>query len=188
MPVWSSLESWEAGFLAGAIDADGCFSNYADGSVDLLFSQRDNELLSRFLKVSEQEGFNFAEGGELNFKLRGGKTAVAEFLGSLRPPRLLGSFSPSRLQSFWAAERPLVTNVRDNGIEEVVVLQTSTGTLVVEGFAMHNCLYFASPPDPLLLQSLMRQWKKYGQGYELPLFYLEVVEALVGFRDLVRFK
>ena len=37
-------------------------------------------------------------------------------------------------------------------------------------------LYFASPADPALLQSLMRQWKKYGTAYDLPLFYLEVVE------------
>lgn len=38
------------------------------------------------------------------------------------------------------------------------------------------CLYLASPADPALLQSLMRQWKKYGKQYELPLFHMEVIE------------
>ena len=37
------------------------------------------------------------------------------------------------------------------------------------------CLYLASAADPALLQSLMRQWKKYGKDYELPLVYLEIV-------------
>ena len=37
-------------------------------------------------------------------------------------------------------------------------------------------LYLASPADTALLQSLMRQWKKYGKSYDLPLVYLEIVQ------------
>lgn len=36
-------------------------------------------------------------------------------------------------------------------------------------------LYVASTPDPALLQSMMRGWKKYGPEYQLPLCYLEVI-------------
>lgn len=36
-------------------------------------------------------------------------------------------------------------------------------------------LYIATPPDPNLLQSIMRQNKKYGRLYEMPLVYIEWV-------------
>ena len=35
------------------------------------------------------------------------------------------------------------------------------------------CLYLTNPPDPSLLQSDMRRYKRYGQNYELPAVYLE---------------
>jgi len=38
------------------------------------------------------------------------------------------------------------------------------------------CLYLASTPDPALLQSMMRNYKKYGKEYELPFCYLEVIK------------
>lgn len=37
-------------------------------------------------------------------------------------------------------------------------------------------LFFASPADPAHLQSNMRRYKKYGQSWNLPLFYTEIVE------------
>jgi len=38
------------------------------------------------------------------------------------------------------------------------------------------CLFMASTPDPAMLQSMMRNYKKNGPEYELPLVYLEWVE------------
>jgi len=37
-------------------------------------------------------------------------------------------------------------------------------------------LFFVSVADPAHLQSNMRRYKKYGQGWDLPLFYTEIVE------------
>ena len=39
-----------------------------------------------------------------------------------------------------------------------------------------KCLYFASTPDPGLLQSLFRQKKRYGSTYDLEPIYLEMLE------------
>ena len=39
-----------------------------------------------------------------------------------------------------------------------------------------HALFLASPSDPKLLEDVMRQRKKYGEGYELPLVHLEWVK------------
>ena len=177
MEVWKTDTSWEAGFLAGAVDADGCLPNYADGSLQLVFSQNNNELLTRFLPVSSAKGFLFEPGGGLNYRLSGGKEKTAEFLGRFRPPRLLSKFVPEKLGSLWSRARRLVEYNQPSKQETAIrIINTDTGTLVADGMAMHNCLYLASPADPALLQSLMRQWKKYGKDYDLPLVYLEIVQ------------
>lgn len=45
------------------------------------------------------------------------------------------------------------------------------------GYKKDYCLYLASAADPGMLQGQMRNWKKYGEKYNLPVVYLEVIEA-----------
>lgn len=68
-----------------------------------------------------------------------GKAEVMRTLGTYRPARLLAKFSFEDLGEMRAIERPDVLSVTPIGMREVVAIETSTGTLVAEGYATHNC-------------------------------------------------
>ena len=68
-----------------------------------------------------------------------GKAEVVRTLGTYRPARLLAKFSFEDLGEMRAIERPDVLSVTPIGVREVVAIETSTGTLVAEGYATHNC-------------------------------------------------
>lgn len=61
-----------------------------------------------------------------------------EFLGKIRPRRLLDRFNPELLGKMQRKDAVAVVEVVDIGEREVVALKTSTGTFIAEGFASHN--------------------------------------------------
>lgn len=141
---WQREETWDAGYLAAAVDGEGHLvqhknKNYVDSyQFHLGFAQRDNAMLAQVLESSRRMGFEFGHCGRLNYSLRGGKSRILEFLGRVRPPRLLNKFDASIVGEMRARAFVPVENVEEVGAKDVVTLSTSTGTFVSEGFASHN--------------------------------------------------
>jgi hypothetical protein len=103
LDVWQEDRSWEAGYLAAGVDGEGHltqFDNPGRGhskQLRLGFSQRENAMLAAFNLAADALGFKFCRAGSLNFALTGGKSKTLEFLGRVRPRRLLAKFDPARI-------------------------------------------------------------------------------------------
>ncbi len=68
-------------------------------------------------------------------------------LGSLRPERLISKFKAEDLGRVQKPDnRPIVNvvSVAPIGRGKIVKIQTSTKTMIVEGYGHHNCHYFVS--------------------------------------------
>ena len=141
---WRRDESWDAGYLAGGVDADGTLTQFHNGKDSyqfrVSFAQRDNAMRAAYLAAAKRLGFEFSNSGSdrLDYNLLGGKAKTLEFLGRVRPPRLLDRLDTRTLGEMRARSYVPVENVEPVGERDVVALSTSTGTFVAEGFASHN--------------------------------------------------
>jgi len=142
--VWQEDRSWEAGYLAAAVDGEGHLSQFDNaGRRDSIqfrlgFAQRQNAMLAEFKIAAAKLGFVFSFSGSLNYSLRGGKAKTMAFLGTVRPRRLLASFQPARIGTVHRMANVRVKTVECADEQELVAIRTSTGTLLLEGFAGHD--------------------------------------------------
>jgi hypothetical protein len=144
LDVWQEDRSWEAGYLAAGVDGEGHltqFDNPGRGhskQLRLGFSQRENAMLAAFNLAADALGFKFCRAGSLNFALTGGKSKTLEFLGRVRPRRLLAKFDPARIGTVHRMANVPVETVEHIGEQKLTALKTSTGCFVAEGFAAHD--------------------------------------------------
>jgi hypothetical protein len=153
LKVWEEDKSYEAGYLAAAFDGEGHISqtpNNCNGArINLGFSQRENGMSNAVEEILKRKNFVFnrQEGKEhesrfgantYRYYISGGKCEVLRFLGQMRPKRLLEKFNPDMLGIMRSINRIAVIKKEFIGDQEVIGLQTSTGTFIAEGFASHN--------------------------------------------------
>lgn len=151
--VWQEDNDYNAGYLAGAFDGEGCLDqrSYNDerglvSDVGLSFSQNENVMLDRVKEILESKNFHFT--GERKIKKGYAKihhviylsihSEAMKFLGTIRPKRLLAKFN---LEKWGRAKSLAGVNLIEKefiGNKKVVGLSTSTKTLVAEGLASHN--------------------------------------------------
>lgn len=148
--VWQELDSYDSGYLAAALDGEGClcFDSVSGRVKTVQFSQRSNVMLEEVERALAGHGFAFARrhqprsslsaNGYDVLRLLGGRRAVARLLGSVRPRRLLSRFDADRLGQICSDKITLVEK-KDVGEQVVIALQTSTRTFIAEGIASHNC-------------------------------------------------
>lgn len=151
--VWDEMNSRESGYLAAAFDGEGslCQTLMARaGRVETFqmhcgFSQRDNEM--RAYVEAQLAAFGFstsrAGGGGTNRNvsqvlIAGGRREVLRFLGSVRPERLLPRLDLNRVGRLTCADAVDVVSLTPLGVRSLVSMQTSTRTLIANGFASHN--------------------------------------------------
>ena len=150
LDVWQRPDTWDAGYIAAALDGEGCYVNGGKKkAVYLSFTQRPNAMLSEFHRATGGGLFEYGKPISGNSRYAGrsdvrevritGKAEVVRTLGTYRPAHLLAKFSFEDLGEMRAIERPDVLSVTPIGVREVVAIETSTGTLVAEGYATHNC-------------------------------------------------
>ncbi len=139
---WHSGRVYETGYMSAGVDGEGHLTQYHNNENStqfrLGFSQKDNAMLSEFMRCAAHHGFSFKTCGGLNYYLVGGKRAVIEFLGKARPPRLLDKFDPQNIGEMKTREYVPVKKVEFIGDHPVIGLSTTTGTFIAEGFASHN--------------------------------------------------
>lgn len=148
--------SHDAGYLAGVFDGEGWLSkpNCTQGGIQLGFAQKDNACLVRSLEILDRMGIKYkkykhteADNPVYNVRILGSSADKLEFLGRVRPERLISNFYPEmlgRLQKQDGDNEHYVINVAPCGKGRIVKMQTSSGTFIAEGFAHHNCHYFTS--------------------------------------------
>ena len=157
LKVWEEDRSWEAGYLAAAFDGEGHLThtnrtNCTSTGMMIGFAQRANSMSAETERCLKGFGFDWGslEGKEgcTKYSLRGGRSELVRFLGTVRPRRLLEKFDPAQLGCFNAIDDVPILNKEFIGEAPVIGLKTSTGTFIAEGFASHNsyqkpsCEYF----------------------------------------------
>jgi hypothetical protein len=151
-PTWESEDSYDLGYLAAAFDGEGCLSrSTSTGALkSVIFSQRDNRMLSEVARILNHHGYRVARRtmtysslstkGYDRLVLLGGRRETAKFLGHVRPKRLLDLFQPEHLRRVIANPVQIVER-KDVGEQWVTAIQTSTRTFVAEGMLSHNCTF-----------------------------------------------
>lgn len=131
--------NWKAGFLAGFFDTDGSYSGK-----NLRFAQtKDNGALDathRYIHdlgfVSCREDFRSAKGR--SERLVGDQAEKIRFLSTIEPA-LVRKATDFYGRRFPATQTTKVDGIRRVGVQELVDIQTSSGTFIAAGLATHNC-------------------------------------------------
>lgn len=157
--VWDTDRSYDAGYLAAALDGEGHLSmrsrkpaNRNGTNVVVGFAQRENAMAEEFERIILAKGMSAhrhkAKEGTLKYSIRGGRSELLRLLGSVRPKRLLDIFDPNKLGILHAKDTPEIVENEYMGDIPVVGIKTDTGTFICEGYASHNsgqrpsCEYF----------------------------------------------
>ncbi|MFA5048234.1 MAG: HNH endonuclease [Patescibacteria group bacterium] len=142
--VWKTENSREAGWLAGIYDGEGWIIDYRNGvntgigqNPGIISDIIKNELISRNFNISSSI-INKGRPCE-RILICGGISENARFLGQIRPNRLLEKFSPSLLGIVKSNNIHRVVSVELIGKMDIAKVQTTSSTLIVDGFPHHNC-------------------------------------------------
>lgn len=137
---WEVDRSYDAGWLSGIMDGEGTVSK---GSISI--SQKPGQVLDRICDILAQKGIKFYVRGRDTDSVKTvyirGRWESVKCLGMFRPIRLLTNWYKNELGSFWSRIQPHaeVITVEPYDVGEVVVIETSTSTLIGEGYLSHNC-------------------------------------------------
>jgi len=151
--VWETDRSWDAGWLAGMYDGEGCLCFDRNGSVQLTMSQRVSPTADRmtaliktlvptagvYVREPNPSHAHPANTDKVEVYVNA-RADVLKMLGVVRPARLLVD-----ADKVWDG-KPLggrhrtsfVTSVEGAGTGMIASLTTSTHTYIAGGFAMHN--------------------------------------------------
>lgn len=197
--VWKELDTWDAGYLAGAFDGEGHISqgkrdNCQSSHMSIGFAQRDNAMSEKVDFVLGKLGFKWWKATPRStcrcYNIKGGRGDMLRFLGALRPPRLMDKFDPEQVGTLNCQQNVRVLKSEFIGEHPVIGLKTSTGTFIAEGFASHNstqrpsCEYFVGfaqgkgikvyiPPQADLMKTLFI----YGYEEEKQHFFFEKLKS-----------
>jgi len=145
-PVVTREESWEAGWLAGLFDGEGCLN--AGPGLRVGMSQNQGIVLSEVVEALARRGFSFRTDRQRKCKhitITGGMREQFRFLMLIRPHRLLAKFAEAvESVSLYGREHNAVGLVSKEylGPQEVVALSTTSRTFIAEGLASHNCNFW----------------------------------------------
>jgi hypothetical protein len=142
-PPWNTRTDYEAGWMAGFLDGEGSANNARIG-----FGQNDGPLWERAKAILEAEGFGLSRETR-NDKMHNCDISGFPYCGL----RVAGVFGPVRLKSklqetyqgmaTWgkSTKNAQVLEIEDLGVGPVVALQTSTRTLIADGYMSHNSAF-----------------------------------------------
>lgn len=156
--MWEAEDSREAGYLAGAFDGEGYLSHIKKGrdlpSLVAGFSQKPGAMMNRVNHLLQKRGFPVhgpydphenRAAGTLSV---GNRLEVLRLLGTVRPLRLLNKLDLNKVGVLRAKGSVVLVSIEDVGMQEVVPIETSTGTLFAEGLTSHNCYAYHRPGNP----------------------------------------
>lgn len=146
--VWDFNANYDMGWLAGMLDGEGSYSG-----TQLNIAQKagpEYERVAELLyRLSNHTDFHREEKRpsvnheSINIYRITHRMDIATILGSCRPDRLINKWLERLDKNPIQAKGEITTieSTRFLGEQEVVSIQTTTKTLIVEGYASHNCHY-----------------------------------------------
>ncbi len=160
--MWYNDNSYDTGYIAGILDGEGSVG--IGPGLKINYSQLPGAVLNNSQRILDNMGYKFYN----NIDKRTGVVRPT-ISGIIKVMELLGRTGPKRLipkavaildgLKLQALEHPLIESIEAAGKREVVTIETSSGTLIAEGFLTHNC-YDATAADLDVAESLARvkQW------------------------------
>ena len=138
---WETDTSWLGGYVSGALDSEGWVDQH-NGTNTIGFAQNENEEFYTVLSaINNKLGYDKVTVDESHKALRvlvKDMQSCMKLLGIFRPPRLLSRFSFDSREPPYKGTKTTVVSVDPVGEQELVSIQTSTGTYVAEGIFTHN--------------------------------------------------
>lgn len=177
--TWQEDGSRTAGYLAGLYDGEGSLRSRGEGHrhTALTFSQLPGNVMDAFRGGMADLGLESAyyarspqSSTPCDAVVVNGVRNIMRVLGTLQPrrfqPRFEGVYEGAAVTA-GLTETVAVTEVRAAGDLELVSIQTSTRTLVANGYLSHNCIQGTA--RELLIDALMR-WSqtRWGDRVLLP--------------------
>lgn len=174
LPVFQEDVSRDSGYLAGIFDGEGCLTN----NHSVTFSQRPGAVLDRSLSILNEMGKKYGLSVINNeshsgigrkdcrrVNIRGFLPDRLAMLGSVRPSRLLQKVDPDGFGRMEIRNQGgdcvyKIKDVRPAGVQEIVSVQTSSGTLFIDGYPMHNC-----QEDVITLEKVVDKMKHTCSGF-----------------------
>lgn len=142
---WETAETYDAGWLAGIIDGEGCLRDTRDNACQVQIAQKPGVVLDRIHEVLRALHIPFTGRVRTDNSVAVVEIAVRRhvlrLLGSVRPVRLLAKFVWEGLSTF-SRKLPMdveIESIEPVGEREVVTLETTSKTYIAEGMISHNC-------------------------------------------------
>ena len=143
---WEEDLSKDAGWLAGMFDGEGTISKKR---VDFSIAQRPGITLKKLeellcIKYNKNCVKHVVKKNSdcLSLRFTGNQYSKIEFLGKIRPERLINTFSFDQMGRMEIKSTCLVDrviSVKSIGKGVIVKLTTDSSTFVLDGYPMHNC-------------------------------------------------
>ncbi len=150
--IWEKDDSHDSGWLAGIFDGEGCLSkpNGKQGGIQLSIAQNKGVVLDRVCRILASMSVEFTVHDYRKCQLvriNGTSADKLKLLGRIGATRLIQNFRPEMLGRVQSSGDPgnVVVAVEAIPGGEIVQIQTTSGTLIVDGYAHHNCHYFYQP-------------------------------------------
>ena len=143
LDMWESFDNFDAGYLSGAFDGEGCLQR-PHYSIRIAFAQKPGPVMERIKQLLVAHGFHFSysTGHDGCDHLTIARSAeVLRCLGTYRPLRLLNKFDSilDNLPRMNMSRTVKLVKREYLGEQDVIALKTSTHTFIAEGLASHNC-------------------------------------------------
>lgn len=152
---WQPLNTYEAGYLAGAFDGEGCIVSTErnlerGGSSMVQFSQNPGIMQDTVLKMLADMGYRVSDASCYQKCRRSqirGIDQTLRFMGQIRPKRLM------QLSDYlWDGKTVRAGKTNDGfktvvkvdllGYKQLIDIQTTTKTFIANGLVSHNCDMF----------------------------------------------
>jgi DNA polymerase I-like protein with 3'-5' exonuclease and polymerase domains len=133
--TWQQSDTWEAGYLAGVLDGEGCLYHRSY----IVIVQNENELLHKTTSCLDNLGIRWTIDRHSNGKAYVVKIQevdnVAKLLSLTRPPRLMSTYNidGARLQG-----EVQIESIEYIGERALISIETTIHTYVANGVITHN--------------------------------------------------
>ncbi len=146
---WKDRNDYDAGWIAGIFDGEGCLSFGLHGSPKLMMCQVDGIVLDEFIYKIRKSGYSYniiprtqtdkTKQRVVNVYINGGFREILKVLGETRPNRLIEKLNALDMHSRSIEPTKIkVVAVETIGMHDIQAITTSTKTYIGEGYLMHN--------------------------------------------------
>lgn len=171
---WEEDRSWEAGYLAGVYDGEGTAIGYPRREFRVSFVQNPGEVLDATLGYLKEKGFEPIHIPSVKSPRRtqtyviNGFSNVMRFVGQLGAHKLRRQAIPGMWEGRGIGRHngrssaKTIVSIEELPEQELVDIETTTGTFIAEGLVSHNSKWAAAIDtylNPVLVDRAFEPWQ-----------------------------